>query len=181
MSNRQISEAAEQGNTAAVNYHFGTKTELVRAIVRQHDDELTRLRERMVDQAGDSTDTTDWVGCLVRPITEHLENLGGTTWFGRFTAQLLACPQYGEIMVEEAIAQPAMLATLDGLNRCLPDLPAPVRAERGDMARYLITYTIADRERAIALGQPTPRPSWSAAATGLIEAVVGLWHAPSSG
>ena len=36
VSNRQISEAARQGNNAAVNYHFGTKTDLLRAIVGQH-------------------------------------------------------------------------------------------------------------------------------------------------
>ena len=32
VSNRQVSEAAGQGNNAAVGYHFGTKTDLVRAI-----------------------------------------------------------------------------------------------------------------------------------------------------
>ncbi|WP_372344040.1 TetR/AcrR family transcriptional regulator [Streptomyces sp. KL116D] len=36
VSNRQISEAAGQGNTTAVNYHFGNKTDLVRAISRRH-------------------------------------------------------------------------------------------------------------------------------------------------
>ncbi|MGO4759077.1 TetR family transcriptional regulator, partial [Streptomyces sp. 2MCAF27] len=31
VSNRQVSEAAGQGNNAAVGYHFGTKADLVRA------------------------------------------------------------------------------------------------------------------------------------------------------
>ena len=34
VSNRQISEAAGQANNFAVGYHFGTKTDLVLAIVR---------------------------------------------------------------------------------------------------------------------------------------------------
>lgn len=178
VSNRQISEAAGQGNTAAVNYHFGTKADLVRAIVRRHSAELEILRERRVAGIRGSTDTRDWVDCLVHPFAEYLDNLGGTTWFGRFTAQLLACPQYGEIMVEEAIAEPAMLETIDGINRCLPDMPAHVRVERGEMARFLIMCTIADRERAVAAGRPTPRPNWTAAATGLVDAIVALWQAP---
>lgn len=36
VANRQISEAAGQGNNAAVSYHFGTKVDLVRAIARRH-------------------------------------------------------------------------------------------------------------------------------------------------
>ena len=40
VSNRQISEAAGQGNNAAVNYHFGTKADLVRAIMAGHNKDI---------------------------------------------------------------------------------------------------------------------------------------------
>jgi Bacterial regulatory proteins, tetR family len=36
VSNRQISEAAGQGNNAAACYHFGTRTDLLRAIENKH-------------------------------------------------------------------------------------------------------------------------------------------------
>ena len=36
VSNRQISEAAGQGNNAAACYHFGTRTDLLRAIESKH-------------------------------------------------------------------------------------------------------------------------------------------------
>src|SRR3954447_16934904 len=72
VSNRQISEAAGQGNNAAVNYHFGTKTDLVRAIVRRHAEDTERIRSRMVAEAAGSTSLRDWVACLVRPNAEHL-------------------------------------------------------------------------------------------------------------
>src|SRR3954468_20666161 len=88
VSNRQISEAAGQGNNTAVGYHFGTKADLVRAIVRRHTDEMERLRDRMVADAGDSTDLRVWVACLVRPATEHLDGLGSPTWFARCAAQM---------------------------------------------------------------------------------------------
>jgi hypothetical protein len=67
---------------------------------------------------------------------------------------------------------------LQGLERCLPDLPAEVRAERGDMARQLLVHIIGERERALADGTATPRSSWAETATGLIDALVGLWLAP---
>ena len=77
VSNRQVSEAAGQGNNAAVGYHFGTKADLVRAIVRKHATQIEEIRARLVDRAGDSTDVRVWVDCLVRPVTEHLGELDG--------------------------------------------------------------------------------------------------------
>jgi len=174
MSNRQISEAAGQGNNTAVGYHFGAKADLVRAIVRKHTDQMERLRERMVADAGDSTDLRVWVACLVHPVTEHLAELGSPTWFARCAAQVMADPELRPVLVEEALGTPALRAVLDGLNRCVPDLPTPIRAERDDMARHLIVQMTAERERALAENRPTPRSSWRDAATGLIDAIVAI-------
>jgi AcrR family transcriptional regulator len=178
VSNRQISEAAGQGNTAAVGYHFGTKADLVRAIVRRRSLPVERLRARMVAQVTGSADVRDWVACLVRPTTEYLAQLGNPTWFARFGAQLMTDPALREIMIEESLASSSLIETLDGLNRCLPALPAEVRVERGDMARQLMVHVSAERERALAEGTPTPRATWHDAATGLVDAIIGLWLAP---
>src|SRR5919205_204318 len=98
VSNRQVSEAAGQGNNAAVGYHFGTKTDLVQVV--------------------------------------------------------------------------------DGITRCLPELPPAVVTERNIMARNLMMHTCADFERAYAEGAEVPRTSWSAVGSGLIDAIVGLWRGP---
>src|SRR6185312_1819001 len=66
VSNRQVAEAAGQGNTAVVGYHFGGKAELVRAVVRRRSAQVERLREPMVAAAGGSRDVRDWVACVVR-------------------------------------------------------------------------------------------------------------------
>jgi len=174
VSNRQISEAAGQGNNTAVGYHFGAKADLVRAIVRKHTDPMELLRDRMVADAGDSTDLRVWVACLVHPVTEHLAELGSPTWFARCAAQVMADPELRSVLVEEALSTPALRAVLAGLNRCVPDLPAPIRAERDDMARHLIVQMTAERERALAENRPTPRSSWRDAATGLIDAIVAI-------
>jgi AcrR family transcriptional regulator len=178
VSNRQVSEAAGQGNNAAVGYHVGTKIDLIRAIVRKHTAQIERLRVQMLAEVGDSADARDWVACLVRPSTEHLAALGNPTWFARFSAQAMTDPGLREIMIEESLSSPALHRIIDGLNRCLPDLPADVRLERNDMARQLMVHMLAERERALAEGTSTPRVSWHAAATGLIDAIVGLWLAP---
>ncbi|MEU9976898.1 TetR family transcriptional regulator [Streptomyces sp. NPDC051014] len=178
VSNRQVSEAAGQGNNAAVGYHFGTKADLVRAIAARHFERIEEIRVRLLTAAGDTDDVRDRVDCLVRPITEHLASLGSPTWYARFCAQVATDPALYEIMVEESLASPSLREAVAGLVRCLPELPADVRAERGQMARTLILHTCAERERALAEGTGTPRATWSDAATGLTDALLGLWLAP---
>ncbi|MCR3751999.1 TetR/AcrR family transcriptional regulator [Lentzea californiensis] len=180
VSNRQVSEAAGQGNNTAVGYHFGTKADLVRAIARKHLAHVEEIRQRMVSDLGDSPGLRDWLDCLVRPVTEHLEAVGSPTWFARFGAQVMTDPTLRPIIVEETRSSPSQVRILAGLNACLADLPDDVRAERHDMARQLLVHMIAERERALADGTPTPRASWPEAATGLVDALAGLWHAPVS-
>lgn len=181
VSNRQVSEAAGQGNNAAVGYHFGTKADLVRAIARKHAGEIERIRARLLAEIGDSDDIRDWVACLVRPVPEHLADLGSPTWYARFCAQVMTDPALHEIILEDSMSSASLLQVIEGLNRCLPDLPAEVRAERGIMARELILHISAERERALGENAPTPRATWHDAATGLIDAIVGLWLAPVTG
>jgi AcrR family transcriptional regulator len=178
VSNRQVSEAAGQGNNAAVGYHFGTKTDLIRAIARRHAEVTERLRARMVSEIAGSTDVRDWVECLVRPAVEHLEGLGSPTWFARFGAQVMTDPTLREVMVEETLTSPSLQQIIDGVHRCLSELPAEVWAERAEMSRQLIVHVLAERERALAEGTPTPRSSWQDAADGLVDAIVGMWLAP---
>ena len=185
VSNRQVSEAAGQGNNAAVGYHFGTKADLVLAIEQKHREPIEELREQMVfelsTETGPGTGMRDWVGCLVRPLTEHLAALGcdgSPTWYARFAAQAMTDPAYYNIVVKDALSSPSLVQVIDGINRCLPDLPTDVRYERNIMARNLLIHTCADLERSLAVGASVPRRSWRAAATGLIDAIVGLWLAP---
>ena len=157
VSNRQVSEAAGQGNNAAVGYHFGTKTDLVREIEHRHRVPIERLREEMVAEAGDSTELRDWVGCLVRPLTDHLAELGNPSWYARFAAQAMADPAYHKIVVKDALSSSSLVQVIDGINRCLPDLPKDVHTERNVMARNLLMHTCAEWERALAERRPSPR------------------------
>lgn len=177
VSNRQVSEAAGQGNNAAVGYHFGTKTDLVREIERRHRVPVERLREEMVSGVPESTDLRDWVSCLVRPLTDHLAALGNPTWYARFAAQVMADPAYHNIIVKDALSSASLVQVIDGINTCLPDLPVRVHQARNVMARNLLMHTCADHERALAASSSASL-SWTEAGSDLIDAIVGLWLAP---
>ncbi|CDQ46552.1 MULTISPECIES: TetR/AcrR family transcriptional regulator [Mycolicibacterium] len=181
VSNRQVSEAAGQGNNAAVGYHFGTKTDLVRAIEQRHREPIEQIRERLVARTDEHTDLRGWVECLVRPLTDHLADLGNPTWYARFAAQAMADPAYHGIVVRDALSSASLVQVIEGINRCLPELPAEVRYERNIMARNLLMHSCADRERALNTGSMPVVRTWSAAGGGLIDAIVGLWLAPVTG
>lgn len=181
VSNRQVSEAAGQGNNAAVGYHFGTKTDLVRAIEQRHREPIEAIRERLIAQTDAHTDLRGWVGCLVRPLTDHLDALGNPTWYARFAAQAMTDPAYHGIVVKDALSSASLVQVIEGINRCLPDLPAEVTYERNIMARNLLMHSCADRERALTAGAAPVGRTWADAGAGLIDAIVGLWMAPVTG
>lgn len=171
ISNRQISEAAGQGNTAAVGYHFGSKADLVRAIVRRHSEPTERIRARLLARYDGSAVLRERVACLVLPFTEHLASLGTPSWYARFAAQLIAEPKLRELVAVDVGEAPTLRAATGALHDCLPELPDRVRRERDDMAHTLIVHFCAQRERSLT-------PQWPAAASSLIDAVQGLYRAP---
>ncbi|WP_017625850.1 TetR/AcrR family transcriptional regulator [Nocardiopsis chromatogenes] len=180
VSNRQVSEAAGQGNNAAVGYHFGTKADLVRAIVRRHTDDVEERRIAMVARVRGSDDPRAWLACMVRPVTEHLAGLGPPTWFARFSVQVMADPVFRPIIVEEALSAPSLREIMHALDVRTRGIPNDVRRERGDMLRHIILNVCAERERNLAEGRPTLRRTWDEAATGMIDALHGLVLAPAS-
>lgn len=178
VSNRQVSEAAGQSNNFAVGYHFGSKDELVLAIVRRHSEAVERRRTDMLAQITGSPDLRDWVSCVVRPMTEHLASLGSPSWYARFIAQVTTHPSFRELVVNEALSTRSMQQTIDGILRLVPRLPEEVRQDRSYMSRLMIVHMCAERERALQAGTALPRSTWESTAAGLVDALAGLWLAP---
>jgi AcrR family transcriptional regulator len=178
VSNRQIGEAAGQANNSVVGYHFGTRSDLVLAIVRRHALDIEQRRAVMLERVSRSKDLYAWLACLVMPIAAHLDSLGAPSWYARFLAQAVTDPAWRQVVFDETLASPSMRATIEGIVCRLPVLPPEIHEERGDMTRHVILHACAERERALQAGTPTPRATWEEAALGMIDALVGLWSAP---
>ncbi|WP_325096549.1 TetR/AcrR family transcriptional regulator [Mycolicibacterium vinylchloridicum] len=178
VSNRQISEAAGQGNNAAACYHFGSRADLLRAIEARHRVAIDEIRMRKLTEISGTKELRDWIGVLVYPFTEHLEALGTPTSYARFAAQAMADPTYRDLVVAGALTSELMLKTVRGINRCLPERPKRVRLGRWMMASNLLMHTCAEIEGELAVGKPSVSSNWSVVAEELITALVGLWEAP---
>ncbi|WP_220456621.1 TetR/AcrR family transcriptional regulator [Curtobacterium sp. ME12] len=182
VSNRQISEAAGQGNNTAVGYHFGSKTDLVAAIVRRHHEDIERRRDQMVTSLPTAPTVEDWVACLVRPTAEHLEALrraDGVSYYARLSAQLLADPELRNVIVGEAGEGTSVREVTTQLIQNDSSMPGQVRRERATISRQLITWGYAEREKSLAAGED--ELGWSAYATILTDSLTAVWLAPWAG
>ena len=179
VSNRQISEEAGQSNNFAVGYHFGTKQDLILAIIRRHHLPIEQRRTEMLAHIAQSQELRDFMACLVRPTTEYLAALGQPTWYARFIAQVTTDPVLRELFISEARSgSVSMQQTIDGMFRLISHLPERLQRERGDMCRLLIVHICAEYERAIQEGSAPSGSSWQSMADALIDALTGLWLAP---
>ncbi|MFC8567631.1 TetR family transcriptional regulator [Streptomyces sp. NPDC057245] len=178
VSNRAVSEAAGQGNVTAVHYHFGTRLDLVRAVMARHGAAVDLLRVRHAAEVEEGAGLREWVRCLVRPVTEHLAGLGIPSWQARCTAQVLTDPLTRNLITEDALARPGLTTVVGALEQRLSGLDPGIRRRRAAMARNLITHTCAERERDLADDTALPSHTWSDTAAELEDAVHGLFTAP---
>ncbi len=79
VSLREITAAAAAGNASAVQYHFGGRAGLVRAVVERHHPAVEARRHALLDQyeADGRPDLRTLAGALVRPLATELGVAGG--------------------------------------------------------------------------------------------------------
>src|SRR4051812_35875976 len=77
VSARSIGIAAGHRNTAAVNYHFGDRAELVRAVLARHAEVLNVRRNAMLDALGPSPPLEATIHCILHPLVALLADESG--------------------------------------------------------------------------------------------------------
>ena len=151
VSNRQISEAANQGNNAAACYHFGTRTDLLRAIEAKHRGPIEELRSQMLARIAGSTDLRDWVGALVLPADRspgragHPELVCAVRGAGDGRPQLPPRGHEGRTR----LARTRRKRWRASIVAC-PTCPSACAIERIVMARNLLMHTCAEHEGELA-------------------------------
>jgi AcrR family transcriptional regulator len=175
---RRIAEAAGQANNSAVGYHIGDRGDVVRAVLARHFEPMDRRCREMRERAG-ADDLRHHVECLVRPLTEHLDEIGVPSWYARFAAHVIADPTLREHLLWQAGSSEVMRDVLAAVAAASPaGVSASAMAIRGEMALYAIVHTCAERERALAVGCSPHPPSWAAVGDALVDATTGMLLAP---
>jgi AcrR family transcriptional regulator len=94
VSLREITRAARQRNATALQYHFGDRRGLLRAILAKHNPDVEAERHGMLDEleARSSVSAREWVQALVLPAAAKLADRDGGRDYLRIMAELMNRP-----------------------------------------------------------------------------------------
>jgi AcrR family transcriptional regulator len=176
----EIVREAGQRNASAVHYHFGSRNEVLRALVARHVPDIAERRRDLLElaiEAGDD-DVPAAAEAVVRPITEFAQR----GWRER------AYLQYGSELADQPERVPAELTALLeetagfeawGLmeKRC-PSVPSDLWHERRLICMAFIARAAADRARQLDAGGEHPVLSDDRFVANLVAMVVGAMTAP---
>jgi AcrR family transcriptional regulator len=168
-SARAIGVAAGHRNVAAVNYHFGTKDELLRAVLARWAARVDAERIRRFDEleAAGSVTPREALVTMMDPLVELLDDAGGRRYLRLLNHAANHPAYYTEGNVDFAAGLARGAAHLSGL---LEDLPPPRAGHRAQITLGLVLYALADQARLIDAGAPhRPTLDSRAFATDLVD------------
>ena len=187
----EINRAAGQRNASALQYHFGGREGLLRAILAPYASAIRdRRRELIAAACRPSTDDDDTAlrraaEVLVRPQAE----LGAGDWrdraLSRIVADLYTDPRHPYAEFDDLLGERATTEMAHLLTAALGDLPADVRAERLRVASTFVVHAASDRARQVdatvrADGVVDPVSPTELFVDNLVDMVVGALSAPVS-
>lgn len=179
VSLRQITSAAGHRNPAAVQYHFGSKQGLLKAIVEYRLPPLNRRRLELLDRLQSAPRAEHIrliVEAIIRPLVE-LAPLGGH--YIQFLAEFTAHHGHmNEVFASfpDDLGLGGQLAA-QALKDALDDLPDSIRQTRATVAIDLLVTAVATRQRSLADGV-APVVSDDEFVHDLINGTVGYLTAP---
>ena len=145
---RDIAVAAGQRNNSAVQYHFGSREDLVVAVIEHRAPALeARRMERLIEaeRSGRGDDTRALVSALVTPLLEA-PLLDGSWYYGRFLEQVRVLPDALGRATLDAHRASAQLIT-ERLRVAMPEMDDAAREQRIQIFGTALFALAADHER----------------------------------
>jgi len=183
VSMRRINRAAGQQNASALHYHFGSRRDLVAAIINRRMGEVNARRRRVLDRliaAGDVSDPRQISDALVAPLAEQVNHGDGGSNYIRCLASVYFSSEVDVDDITRGHADDSLRDVADLFAGALPDFPATVIRQRFVMTVRQVVYALADWERQCLDGQKPPRLKFPAFVENLIDMTGAVMAAPVS-
>lgn len=174
VSLRQISIEAGSSNNSAIQYHFGSKDDLLRAIFAYRISDLMHRRALLRARAHPD-DLRAQVEAHILPLIELAESPDSS--YVSFIEQLQRSGQ-ADVFLQQSDAVRSREEFASGMQQLLQHIPEPVRSMRIQQAQDLAVHLAAERERAIRRNDTlTP---FALFVSGVVDGLAGFLAAPAS-
>jgi AcrR family transcriptional regulator len=175
----EIVRTAHQRNASAVHYHFGSRDEILRAVLARHVPVIADRRHELLEQARGqpAVDVRSAAEAIVRPITEFAQR-GWREWaYLQIGSEITGAVERTAPDIQELMKQTAGYAAWKLLRQRCPTVPADLWRVRRDICIVFIGRAAADRARALDSGGASDLLSDNRFVDNLIDMVIGAMTA----
>lgn len=151
---REVALAAGQKNTNAVQYHFGSKEGLLKAIWQRHADGIEARRAGLLAEAAGVLTLQDVVGMLVAPVVDKLDDPDGGEHYLLIMSQLVSHPQQNILAIFDGLPEPSGVALMKQLGKYVVHLGEADTQLRLLFVTGLLFHGIADYIRLRKVNSP---------------------------
>jgi AcrR family transcriptional regulator len=147
---REIHALAGQKNASAIQYHFGSKEELVQAIIERHAPTPADMVAVRADLEARQSDPRLFVDAIVRRLCAYLGNDESRDYI-RFSFHYLQQTSLRAVLAQENQhhSMAAVYAETELVRRMFPALPERLVRERAVASMSFVALEVAERARLI--------------------------------
>jgi AcrR family transcriptional regulator len=182
----EIVRAAGQRNASAVNYHFGTRDDLLHAVLARHVPVLAGRRRELLDVARTVGDVRSAAEAIVRPVTEFAQRGWRERAYLQIGSDVAAVLDRTTPAIRELLTETAGYEAWDLLRSRVArgpaapgaKIPRRVWAERQAICTVFIGRAAADRARKLDQGGEHLVLSDDRFVSNLVDMAIGAMTAP---
>lgn len=184
VSLNEISRTSDHHNRSAVQYHFGSRDALVRALFARTNVPIDAERSALLDHleaTNGPLSAREAIQVIVGPLARRLHTAEGRR-FLRLGGQLLNHPNYNADARDALQLNTSIMRCAAYIRPILAHLPPAIAIERASQMTGFTVRSLADEARLLDTANP-PRPVLTpdAFVANLVDVLLGMLGAPASG
>jgi AcrR family transcriptional regulator len=145
----EIVRTAGQRNASAVHYHFGSRDEILRAVLARHVPDIAGRRQELLAVAKErpASDARSAAEAIVRPVTEFAQRGWRERAYLQIGSELTGAIDRATPEIAELMTRTVGQAAWSVLRQRCPGVPADLWRQRREICIVFIGRAAADRAR----------------------------------
>jgi AcrR family transcriptional regulator len=176
----EIVRSAGQRNTSAIHYHFGSRDEVLRAVLERHVDEISERRRVLLEhaQAKPARDARSAAEAIVRPVTEFAQRGWRERAYLQIGSELAGALDRAKPEIRDLMAKTSGREAWELLWQRCPGIPKDLWRVRREICIVFIGRAAADRARQLDQRGKRSVLSDDRFVDNLVEMLLGAMKAP---